>query len=38
MGALLTKQITPDEYIENVQLAADDIAADDTIPKFTREA
>lgn len=37
MGALLTKQITPDEYIDNVQQMADDIAADDSIPKFTRE-
>lgn len=38
MGAFLTGQITPDEYIENVQLTADDVAADDAIPKFTREA
>jgi hypothetical protein len=37
MGALMTKQITPDEYIDNVQATADQIAGDDSIPKFTRE-
>jgi N-acetylglucosamine transport system substrate-binding protein len=38
MGSLLTGQITPDEYIDNVQAMADQIAGDDSIPKFTREA
>lgn len=37
MGAMLTKQITPDEYIDRVQQAADDVAADDSIPKYKRE-
>lgn len=37
MGALMTGQIGPDEYIENVQAMADQIADDESIPKFTRE-
>lgn len=37
MGALMTNQISPDEYIANVQSMADQVAQDDSIPKFTRE-
>jgi N-acetylglucosamine transport system substrate-binding protein len=36
MGALLTGQITVEEFQERVQEAADAVAADDSIPKYTR--
>jgi len=38
MGALLSGQIDPDGFIDAVQLVADNIAKDDSIPKFTRES
>lgn len=37
MGALLGGQTDPDGFIDAVQSTADDIASDDSIPKFTRE-
>lgn len=37
MGALLGGQIDPDGFIDAVQATADDIANDESIPKFTRE-
>ena len=36
MFNLLTQQITADEFCEQAQAVADDIASDDSIPKFTR--
>ncbi len=38
MGALLSGQIDPDGFIDAVQSAFDDVANDDSIPKFTRES
>ncbi|HVL25427.1 MAG TPA: N-acetylglucosamine/diacetylchitobiose ABC transporter substrate-binding protein [Thermomicrobiales bacterium] len=38
MGALLGGQIDPDGFIDAIQQAFDDVANDDSIPKFTREA
>ena len=37
MGALLTKRIDPEEFVTRAQAKADEIAADDSIVKFTRE-
>lgn len=36
MGALLTKQITPDEFVARAQAVADGIARDTTVPKYQR--
>ena len=36
MFNLLTQQVTADEFCEQAQAVADDIASDDSIPKFTR--
>ena len=36
-GDLLTKRITPDEYIEAVQKMADKVKADPEVTKFTRD-
>ncbi len=38
MGSLLGGQIDPDGFVDAIQSAADDIANDDSIPKFTRES
>jgi N-acetylglucosamine transport system substrate-binding protein len=38
MSALMTGGVTVEEYIDNVQAAADALAADDSIEKFTRES
>jgi N-acetylglucosamine transport system substrate-binding protein len=38
MSALMTGGVTVEEYIDNVQEAADALAADDSIEKFTRES
>jgi N-acetylglucosamine transport system substrate-binding protein len=38
MGALLGGQIDPDGFIDAVQQAFDDVANDDSVPKFTRES
>jgi N-acetylglucosamine transport system substrate-binding protein len=35
-GALMTKQVTVDEFMENMQEAADAVAEDDSILKYTR--
>jgi N-acetylglucosamine transport system substrate-binding protein len=35
-GDLLTGRITPEQYIESVQAKADQVKADDSIPKYTR--
>ncbi len=35
-GALLTKRVSLEEFMDNMQAAADDVASDDSIPKFTR--
>lgn len=37
MGALLTGQISVEDYMNNIQTVADTIAADDSITKYTRE-
>jgi N-acetylglucosamine transport system substrate-binding protein len=37
MGELLTKRITPEQFVENVQAVADEVKADDDIPKYTHE-
>jgi N-acetylglucosamine transport system substrate-binding protein len=37
MGELLTQRITPEQFVENVQAVADDVKADDDIPKYTHE-
>lgn len=37
MGALLTKQIKPADFIDNVQKMADDVAKDDSIKKYKRQ-
>lgn len=37
MGALLTGQISVEDYMNNIQAVADSVAADDSIPKYTRE-
>jgi N-acetylglucosamine transport system substrate-binding protein len=36
MGQLMTGRISPEEFVETVQGIADDIKADDDIPKYTR--
>jgi hypothetical protein len=36
--ALMQQQISIEEYQDTVQQMADDVKADDSIPKFTREA
>ncbi len=36
MGELLTNRITPEQFVETVQEIADEIKADDDIPKYTR--
>jgi len=36
-GELMTKVITPDQFIEEVQAKADDVKADPEVTKFTRE-
>ena len=35
-GALLTKRVSLEEFMDNMQAAADAVAEDDSIPKFTR--
>jgi N-acetylglucosamine transport system substrate-binding protein len=35
MGELLTNRITPEQFVENVQAIADEVKADDDIPKYT---
>jgi len=37
MGDMLTKRITPDEFVEAVQAMADKVKADPEVTKFTRE-
>ena len=37
MGALLTGQISVEDYMNNIQAVADSVAADESIPKYTRE-
>ena len=37
-GELLTGKITPDQFITDIQAAADAVAADPDIPKFKRES
>lgn len=37
MGELLTMRITPEQFVENVQAIADEVKADDDIPKYTHE-
>jgi N-acetylglucosamine transport system substrate-binding protein len=37
MGALLTKQIKPDEFMDKVQKIADQVAADPSVTKFKAE-
>jgi N-acetylglucosamine transport system substrate-binding protein len=37
LGALLTKQITPDQFIANVQKTADQVAQDPSVTKYKRE-
>jgi len=37
MGALLTKQIKPADFIDTVQKMADDVAKDDSIKKYKRQ-
>lgn len=37
MGALLTKQIKPDEFMDKVQKVADDTARDPSVTKYKRE-
>jgi N-acetylglucosamine transport system substrate-binding protein len=34
MGALMTKQIRPDDFMNNVQKVADQVAKDDSIKKY----
>lgn len=36
MGALLTKDVTPEEFVTRVQQKADELAQDDSIQKFER--
>ncbi len=36
MGELLTKKITPDQFVEAVQKMADKVKADPEVTKFTR--
>ena len=36
MADLMQKKISVDDYMDTVQQAADDVKADDTVPKFTR--
>jgi uncharacterized protein (UPF0147 family) len=36
MGELLTNRITPEEFVANVQAIADEVKADEDIPKYTR--
>jgi N-acetylglucosamine transport system substrate-binding protein len=38
MGDLLTKRITPDEFVEAVQAMADKVKDDPEVTKFTRES
>jgi N-acetylglucosamine transport system substrate-binding protein len=38
MGDLLTKRITPEEYVEAVQAMADKVKVDPEVTKFTRES
>lgn len=35
MGELLTNRITPEQFVENLQIIADTVKADDDIPKYT---
>ena len=35
-GSLMTGRITPEEFIERVQEASDEVKADEDIPKYTR--
>lgn len=37
-GDLMTGRISPEEWIEAIQAKADEVKADDTIPKYTRSA
>jgi N-acetylglucosamine transport system substrate-binding protein len=37
MGELLTNRITPEQFVENIQAIADEVKADDDIPKYTNE-
>ncbi len=37
-GDLMTGRMTPEEWIEAVQAKADEVKADDSIPKYTRSA
>lgn len=37
MGEMLTKRITPEQYVETVQAMADKVKADPEVTKFTRE-
>lgn len=37
MGELLTNRITPEQFVETVQEIADEVKADDDIPKYTHE-
>jgi N-acetylglucosamine transport system substrate-binding protein len=37
MGELLTKRITPEQFVQNVQDVADQVKADSDIPKYTHE-
>ena len=37
-GDLMTGRITPEEWIDAVQAKADEVKADDSIPKYTRSA
>jgi hypothetical protein len=36
MGEMLTKRITPEQFVENVQKMADKVKADPEVTKFTR--
>src|SRR5690606_7917941 len=35
-GDLMTGRITPEQFVESVQAKADEVKADDNIPKYTR--
>jgi N-acetylglucosamine transport system substrate-binding protein len=37
MGELLTSRITPEQFVETIQGIADEVKADDDIPKYTHE-
>ncbi len=37
MGAMLTKQIKPADFVDKVQKMADDVAKDTSIKKFKRQ-